>query len=155
MERLKVGDIQKKSGFVSTSADEGWAAPSPVLARFICVDCGVHQAVCKDRQVAHNGDEPNFASAPDASFVGFFDVWTGSVWRRYDGVKDAQTLANWLGSGAWQRDDGPHLTTPEQNWRDPWVQSFAKHAARSSHTSWETMRQPWADWAPCDADDKE
>ena len=96
------------------------------------VDCGVHQAVCKDRQVAHNGDEPNFASAPDASFVGFFDVWTGSVWRRYDGVKDAQTLANWLGSGAWQRDDGPHLTTPEQNWRDPWVQSFAKHAARSS-----------------------
>ena len=117
------------------------------------VDCGVHQAVCKDRQVAHNGDESNFASAPDASFVGFFDVWTGSVWRRYDGVKDAQTLANWLGSGAWQRDDGPHLTTPEQNWRDPWVQSFAKHAARSSHTSWETMRQPWADWAPCDADD--
>ena len=116
------------------------------------VDCGVHQAVCKDRQVAHNGDESNFASAPDASFVGFFDVWTGSVWRRYDGVKDAQTLANWLG-GARQRDDGPHLTTPEQNWRDPWVQSFAKHAARSSHTSWETMRQPWADWAPCDADD--
>ena len=36
------------------------------------VDCGVHQAVCKDRQVAHNGDESNFASAPDASFVGFF-----------------------------------------------------------------------------------
>ena len=31
------------------------------------VDCGVHQAVCKDRQVAHNGDESNFASAPDAS----------------------------------------------------------------------------------------
>ena len=52
------------------------------------VDCGVHQAVCKDRQVAHNGDESNFASAPDASFVGFFDVWTGSVWRRYDGVGD-------------------------------------------------------------------
>lgn len=100
-----------------------------------------HYAVCKDRGL------PFEEGGPQQGPV--FEVWNGTLWRRYIGQRKLEELISHLQEGAYQTDGGVFVSQREISKHDGMAYAFAKHAARSPQTDWASLGSAWPMWTPC------
>ena len=115
-------------------------APNVTVWRALCTE-PANRGVCKDRGIAAGGSR----GSP------VFDIWTGTVWRRYAGVKTVASFRAYLRAGAYLDGADPrHLTEQPLVKGNSIEYSYAKHKARSPQTDWASLGAPWPEWKPCD-----